>query len=744
MTIGKLKNLINAFLLTGWCVSCLGIILLTSRPASAQVQTLDSLSIGSVIRITGQGGADYRFIKLTPFNDDGTPMPHSDGTSGSYWMLADNYCSLVNTPTSCVDSTGTANANWQAWNNTNNNNWMDMVDNGTNGVFQRVLMPMFNDLPSSIGGLPRNQAILTMPFPMSPMTAVQSTSSSPSGCYLTPGINVDLTNCTWTGQISLPSYADWQTDISNNVDGFGQFNGTNADVYARARTATLSHCGSAGCSWAAPPSAFNAGFNWQPWLRSPYASDMAGVWFPYGGNAAHSVGDSGGGASNGNGVSPVIWLSSSLSIDGSTGDGTYSNPYLIFAYVSNSIGNTPGAVINIPINNTPVPWVISDYNDQGYTMVMAMTNICTLPGNPAGCDTTTGTAWSSANSNTNPTYFTQMNNIWNVLGDSNGNIAGQPRANLVLNTIWNMDGFSSATNPPTRTAGYNPPIAMHINLASYFEWQAGFDDGVSTLPVNANWNNNPLPNSLGSRFCHARYGTTACMGTNLWQDYNRPWLRSALSSSTGDSWLLSGSATDSVSNSWTLNTLGLLPVIWMSSDLTLFCGAGTYDDPFEIDQNNCPPIHNSVSYGNLLLPVQSFIGLDCQDSVNLEEIQSFGASTMQFYCSVLSNNATGYEIQISTVAMTNPSSSDTIVPMNDTPAVLNNPNVAQWGLTNFTSSVTVDDNVWFGSGTITSVNLPTSYLGNLHSYKVGTSIGGNAMIEPGTYTGQITITASHI
>ena len=370
-------------------------------------------------------------------------------------------------------------------------------------------------------------------------------------------------------------------------------------------------------------------------------------------------------------------------------------------------------------------------------MVMAMRNLCPF----AGCFT--GIAWNVGNSNQCLggvcSYFARMDSIWNVLGDSSGNIAGQPRANVVRNTTWNMDGFGASTNPGVRSPGFNPPVTMRVNLPSYFEWKNGRDAGTGNANVS---NTNCAPNSLGASFCYARYGTAACIGTGLGTDYYYPWLRSA-TSGDGGAWAIAG-----FSSVWTYfpsNADGLLPVIWISSSLTFYCGLGTYDHPFELDPIYCSSsVHNAFSNNNLFLLVGSFIGLDCHDSVNLEEIQSFGASTMQFYCSVLSNNATGYEIQISTVAMTNPSSSDTIVPMNDTPAVLNNPNVAQWGVTTYGSSVTVDDNVWIGSGIITSVNSPTQAFGNLHSYKVGASIGGNAMIEPGTYTGQITITASHI
>jgi len=293
--------------------------------------SLDSLPIGSTIQITGQGGAIYRFIKLTPFNDDGSVIPHSDGISGSYWMLADNYCALPNTPSNCLLADGgISSPPRQAWNNTNNNNWTDMVNNGTYGVWQRVLSPMLNDLPTTIGGLSRDQAVLERAFPMAPMTDNQIT-STPSGCNLTTDTSVNLTACTWTGRISLPSYADWQTDISGNVGGWGQFTGTNADAFARTRTTNLGTCGSAGCSWASPPSAFNVGLNWWPWLRSPNASMANFMWNVSGGSSFSAVGNN---ATISIGVSPVLWLSSSLFIDDTSGAGTYASPFTIVPQAS--------------------------------------------------------------------------------------------------------------------------------------------------------------------------------------------------------------------------------------------------------------------------------------------------------------------------------------------------------------------------------------------------------------------------
>jgi len=230
-------------------------------------------------------------------------------------------------------------------------------------------------------------------------------------------------------------------------------------------------------------------------------------------------------------------------------------------------------VVNIPVNNINVPWVVSGYNDGGYTMMMSMTNLCTLPGNPAGCVdvagnlSATSTIWNTiggqtASGDPNPiqsllcsqgasgrcNYFAQMNNIWNVLGDGNGNIAGQPRASVVRNTTWNMDGFGGGATG-VRTPSFNAPVTMPLNLPSYFEWMSGRDVGTgNSLSITANC----ASNTLGARFTQARFGNTNCLAQNIntapashppvATGYSQPMLRSA-----GDTvWRIAGFTTNSI------------------------------------------------------------------------------------------------------------------------------------------------------------------------------------------------------
>lgn len=269
----------------------------------------------------------------------------------------------------------------------------------------------------------------------------------------------------------------------------------------------------------------------------------------------------------------------------------------------NTLKCQAGKVINIPVGGNNVPWIISGYNDGDYSMVMAMTNICTLPGNPAGCvnsagsPSATGTVWNltagTTTSNNNCTqgtggacnYFTQMTNIWNTLGDSSGNIAGQPKVGVVRNTTWNMDGFNSNG---VRSANFNTPVTRQVNLPSYFDWQTGMDGGSGDSNI---FPTNPAVNSLGQRFCHARYNTTNCTGANVGATYQYPWLRSAFSDFTARTWLLRGDSGISLDNNYTSNTHGLLPVFWLSSDITFHCGLGTYNNPYELSVEDCntPP-----------------------------------------------------------------------------------------------------------------------------------------------------------
>ena len=620
--------------------------------ASAQVQTLDSLPIGSAIQITGQGGAEYTFIKLAPFNDDGSLMAHSDGTSGTYWMLADNYCNLANTPTACVNNAGVVNANLQAWNNTNDNNWIDMVNNGSNGVWQRVLMPMFNDLPTYIGGLPRNTAILEKPFPMMPMNP-SPTPPIPSGCNLTSDPNANLTSCTWTGRIALPSFADWQTNSSGVVAAPNQVAGVNANAFANARF---------GSAWAGT-NPFN---NWSPWLRSPFATTSFVAWMvtPSGSLTANDL------SSFTTGVSPVIWLSSSLSVDSGSGIGTYASPFQIFDPCTlpenaNRLDCLPiGAVIRMtgqgganyrfiklaPFNDDGSAIPHSDGTSGSYWMLAD--NYCALANIPSSCTNAAGVANANAQA-----WSNTSNNDWvNMVNSSNGvfqrvlqplfndlptTIGGLPRDTAIPQKAFPMspmdnNGQFVASTPSGCNLTDDPNVDLtnctwtgRISLPSYADWQTDASNSVGgwgqltgtnadafarartanlggCSPAGCSWPSSPDPRAAGLNW--------------------HPWFRSPVAPSTTSIWIVNGlNSTASVGgSSGAPVSIGVSPVLWLSSSLSASCGAGTYTDPFQMDSSYCNTIP-SISLSsptpdfNYSIPTVSIVGTvtDPDDSQTL-------------------------------------------------------------------------------------------------------------------------------
>jgi len=278
--------------------------------------------------MTGKSGALYKFIKIVPRDDDGNIMSHSDGTNGSYWMLADNYCALAGIPSSCVQANGSASTSAQVWNPTADgnsvyNNWTTMMPIA-NGVYQRVLLPMYNDLPDSIGGQAKASAILTKAYPMWGISAADGTAPVPKGtCRLTAGstsmswgtATANLGNCTYTDKISLPSYTDWQ----DGLYGYAYFSGPGSTAYEYSMAII-------GLPWNSE--AQLVGINWGTWFRSPRSGSATNGLARRSGGYATSATNSA--TTSTRGLSPVIWLSSSLYLNATlSSPGTYDFPHCL-------------------------------------------------------------------------------------------------------------------------------------------------------------------------------------------------------------------------------------------------------------------------------------------------------------------------------------------------------------------------------------------------------------------------------
>ncbi|MDR2568913.1 MAG: hypothetical protein LBD23_01275, partial [Oscillospiraceae bacterium] len=253
---------------------------------------------------------------------------------------------------------------------------------------------------------------------------------------------------------------------------------------------------------------------------------------------------------------------------------------------------------------------VSNYQEGGFIMIMSMANVCAIPAvgctTAAGAASSTGTPWNGTSTTNDCTigsttgrcnqlaslkdqnYLIQMDNIYANLPATIGGIS---KDTIVRNTTWNMDGFSRVeTGLAVRSVGYNAPQVRRVNLASVYEWQNGRDNGTG----GANgWGVEPIDGSLGNLFCQARFGTI-CMRSDspsffnapnpapLTGTYTIPWLRSALTDYAADTWFLHGTATNSLHYNQTDYALGLLPVMWIKSNLTTGTGGGTFENPYEI------------------------------------------------------------------------------------------------------------------------------------------------------------------
>ena len=532
------------------------------------------------------------------------PWVVSGYRDGNYSMVMaiHNLCTLPGNPAGCTTTTGTQ---WNVVGGAGNNN-CSQGPGGRCSYFAQ-LDNVLERLPNIIGGLPRNRAIRNNNWTMHGFVT--------SGERFTSGTS---TNVNITHHLNLPSYYDWQNghDTGSGDSPANSISCSDNSLGARFTHARFGHTDCLTQNINGDSSGFNF-----PWLRSTYKSTTANSW-----NLTSSPALS---AANGDtnlsrGLLPVMWLFSDLSIT----CGTWQNPGeilidpCILPENQYTLACLAGKVINIPVGGVDVPWVISGYYDDGYSMVMAMENLCELVGNPIACvnflgdATNIGSVWNagadswftdSCRSNMpnfgrcnllEPTslktnnFLTQMSRVFNALPTT---IGGIDRDNAIRNTVWNMDGFNVMH---VRSAGFNAPIESRVNLPSLFEWQVGQDDGISNA---GSWNERCRDNSLGAFFTYARFGQYNCITQNLAiapnshppmaTGYNLPWLRSAISGSQGNVFVLSNDPGGVAEMMGSNSNSGILPVMYIQSSLRIECGSGTWHDPYMLlGDNFCPDI----------------------------------------------------------------------------------------------------------------------------------------------------------
>ena len=181
-------------------------------------------------------------------------------------------------------------------------------------------------------------------------------------------------------------------------------------------------------------------------------------------------------------------------------------------------------------------------------------------------------------------------------------------------------------------------------------------------------------------------------------------------------------------------------VLVVTGALFVFCFISTFS--FRVSAQGKPLAPASVTDENtVILPVGSYIGLDCVNSVDLGTIIGFGAAIKNINCSVATNNITGYQIDFDSNDLT--ANTNKFTALGNTPTVLNQTQVAQWGV-NLTLGATADNTGWFGTGTLSSATGPTPATGTIYTYRVGASAGSGVSLPADSYVGTLTITATVI
>jgi hypothetical protein len=231
-------------------------------------------------------------------------------------------------------------------------------------------------------------------------------------------------------------------------------------------------------------------------------------------------------------------------------------------------------------------------------------------------NTNTGTANSNAASMQNNNYLNTLDRFYDSLPTT---IANQPKGSVIPNFTWDMMG-NNTTNPsvagwyqpasrlwqtgtydPTPSNGNDfvfsgdntaPTLTTRINLPSFTEWQGG------TSSYKLYTSQSPT-NGSGGSFCQARFGTDCTNAGTYGLFYQPPsaanplpyypWMRSPQTSGAYDAWYVVGEASYSLdgANAHYSSGFGVSPSLWLSANLPLIAGAGSYDTPYCINTGDC-------------------------------------------------------------------------------------------------------------------------------------------------------------
>ena len=298
---------------------------------SGEGNYLRDLPLGSAIQIRGKQGAIYKFVKMSARDKNGQPTLHPDDPQATYWMMADNYCAIANTPTQCKPGGG--NPKGQIMSGGASNSWNTVMASAS-GVYNTVLKPMYEDINDSnnpnpasgaetIDELAKPSAILDYNYDMDPIGLVMTGQNTVDPCVMTTNsaLGIDATNCTWRTKLSLVSYQDWQ----NGLGGLSDYPSDTSPscLYKKTLFGAGINCQTTFGLFgfiATPPAGTTP---WLPWMRNAQGSSNARFRIVSGVGVEYSSGSAA--ISEAYGVSPVMWLEGNIKYY--CGSGTYSNPY---------------------------------------------------------------------------------------------------------------------------------------------------------------------------------------------------------------------------------------------------------------------------------------------------------------------------------------------------------------------------------------------------------------------------------
>ena len=350
---------------------CLLIDGLMGGIGKVEAATLGDLPLGSVIQIQGTDTfmcsnsncstttatiLPYKFVKMQARDPSGVALGNASGNcvSGNcngytYCALLDNYCWWGSAQ---CKYNGTLSSSQNGWNGVSGtsppNSGATYSNNITETRADNILKQLnnfYNSLPTHIDGVSKSTVIPNYAWDLIPMSQNNPSAAfwgSTSGSWsTTANANVpsgitfsgDNSNPIVNSRIGLLSFTDWQggtsvystfpslagsgysycqarfgVDCSNNSN-YGLFNDASA----------IPVLGTAVASASNPRPRY-------PWLRSPWPVSGVAVWAVRSSNATYSVNNYV--AYDYYGVSPSLWLSSSIATNGTVA-GTYANPYVI-------------------------------------------------------------------------------------------------------------------------------------------------------------------------------------------------------------------------------------------------------------------------------------------------------------------------------------------------------------------------------------------------------------------------------